>query len=324
MSPFYRVSAFTLLVIAAGLLSCTEARAETVDRIVANVNGQIILYSDLQNQIKVMAKSMPTLDVTDPTKKSRLEREVLTQMVRQKLADAEVERLKVVVSDLEVEQKLKEILDQNNSTMVQLQLNLKANGQTIEKFHDEIKKNMERDLLIERVLKSKVVISDSQVEAFLKSEKAEDTSSSQKVHLGLIVLPVGDKYGKPGDVEKTGREIVEKLKNGADFQTMARQYSKGPAAQDGGDLGYMAVEDLAPYIAQGLRNLKVDQVSGLVQGPGGYYIIKILGIDAKRVDKSDPTQREKVRRTLYEQEMNRKFEEWVHDLESKAFIQISL
>ena len=80
------------------------------------------------------------------------------------------------------------------------------------------------------------------------------------------MLPVGDEYGKPQEVEKTGHEIVEKLKGGADFKDLAKQYSKGPAASDGGDLGYMAPEDLAPFIAQGIHNLKKDQVSALLRG----------------------------------------------------------
>jgi len=324
MGPSHKSAVFTVFIIVAGVFSFAAARAETVDRIVANVNGQIILYSDLQKQIKTMSKNMPMLDVSDPAKRSQIEREVLIQMVRQKLADCEVERLKVTVSNPEVEQQLKEMLEQNHTTMAQLELNLKANGQSVEKFRDEIKKNMERDRLVERVLKSKVLISDQQVEAFLKGDKAEAASTSQKVHLALIVLPAGDKNGKPEEAEKTGREILDKLKNGADFQTLARQYSKGPAAEDGGDVGYMAVEDLAPFIAQGIRNLRQDQVSALVKGPGGYYIVKLLGVDSKKVDKTDPALREKARRTLYEQEINRKLDEWVHDLESKAFIQISL
>jgi peptidyl-prolyl cis-trans isomerase SurA len=295
-----------------------------VDRIVANVNGEIILYSELRQQIKVLEKNMPMLNVTDPAKKAQVERDVLTQMIRQKLADMEAERLKVTVTPSEVELRVKQILEQSHSTLTQLEINLKANGETLDKFRAQIKKDMERERLVERVCNSKVLIGDKQVEAFLSGEKGESASTSQKVHLGLIVLPVGDKYTKPEEAEKTGREILDKLKGGADFQSLAKQYSKGPAAQEGGDVGYMAGDELAPFIAQGIRNLRKDQVSGLVQGPGGYYIMKIFDIDSKKVSKSDSALREKVRRTLYEQEVNRKFEEWVHDLESRAFIQISL
>jgi peptidyl-prolyl cis-trans isomerase SurA len=138
------------------------------------------------------------------------------------------------------------------------------------------------------------------------------------------LLPAGDKSGKPDEVQKTGREILDKLKAGADFQTLAKQYSKGPGAEQGGDLGYMAADELAPFIAQGIRHLKMNEISGLLQGPGGYYILKVFGIDSKKVEKTDPALREKVRKTLYDQEVNRKFQEWVRYLESKAFIQISL
>jgi peptidyl-prolyl cis-trans isomerase SurA len=138
----------------------------------------------------------------------------------------------------------------------------------------------------------------------------------------LIILPVGDK--KPEEAEKTGREVLEKLKGGADFQDMAKQYSKGSTAQNGGDVGYLEPDEIAPFIAQGIRGLRKDQVSGLVQTPSAYYIAKIFDIASKKAAKSDPDVREKVRKALYEQEVNRKFEEWVHDLESRAFIQISL
>jgi len=310
--------------IAAVVFSCATARTEMVDRIVANVNGEIILYSELQEQVKMLAKQTPTLDLADPVKRSKAEHDVLVTLIRQKLTDAEAQRLKVAVTNPEVEQKLSQIMEQNHTNLAQFELVLKANGQTIEKFRERIKKDMERNRVMERVLMSKVLITDKQVEAYLSGEKGESVTSSQKIHLALILLPVGETFGKPAEVEKKGREILDKLKNGADFRNMAKQYSQGPAAQEGGDIGYMAAEDLAPFIAQGIQNLKKDEISALVQGPGGFYILKILDFNTKTVSKSDPDMREKVRKNLYEQEVNRKFEEWVHDLESKAFIEISL
>jgi peptidyl-prolyl cis-trans isomerase SurA len=324
MTSFNKFSALTACTILTLVLLCASASAETIDRIVANVNGEIILYSDLQRQIKAVEKTMPTLDVSDPAKKSQIEREVLTQMIQQRLADKEAERLKITVPSSEVELRIRQIAEHNHISVEQMEAELKAQGQSLEKFREEVKKEIGRQRLMEWFLKPKVLITDQQVDAYLRSEKGESASASQKVHLGSIVLPVGDKYGKQEEVEKTGREILDKLKAGADFKTLAKQYSKGPAAQEGGDLGYIAPEDVAPFIAQGLRNLKTGDVSGLVKGPSGYYILKIFDIDTEKVEKSNPALREKIRQTLYQQEMNRRFEEWVHDLESKAFIQISL
>ncbi len=86
----------------------------------------------------------------------------------------------------------------------------------------------------------------------------------------------------------------------------------------------MTSDEIAPFISKAIRDLKKGEMSDLVQGPGGYYILKVLDIDVKKLDTSDQTFREKARNYLYNQEVNRKFEEWVRDLESKAFIQISL
>jgi len=324
MGSFSKVAILTVCAIAVGLLAGSTAHAETVDRIVANVNGEIILYSELQEQLKLLGKYAPDVDLTDPAKKSQIEHDVLTQLIRQKLTEAEAKRLQVMVLHAEVENALSRMMEENHTNLAQLEVSLKANGQSVEKLRTQIKKDLERNRLMDRVLKSKVLITDKQVEDFLKGDKAGPATTTQKIHLGLIALPANEKSEKPEAVQKTGREILDKLKQGADFQAMAKQYSKGNTAKDGGDIGYMAPEELAPFIAKAIKDLKKGEVSDLVQGPGGYYIIKVLDVDTKKLSSSDPGTREKVRNYLYEQEVNRKFEEWVHGLEAKAFIQITL
>ena len=324
MGLLRKIAVFTVCAIAASLFGAQAARAETVDRIVANVNGDIILYSDLQEQLKVLAKYSPNLDLSDPVKRSQIERQVLNQMIQEKLADEEAKRLMVVVTNLEVEGVLTRMIQENHTTQAQLEGSLKANGQTIDKFKEQIKKDLQRNRLMERVLKSKIHITDQQIDDFLNSVRSGPATTSNRVHLGLIALPVDPQSGKPEAVEKTGREILDKLKHGADFQSMAKQYSKGHAAQDGGDIGYMAPEEIAPFIAKGIQGLKAGEVSELVQGPGGYYIIKVLDMDTRQLNPSDPGTREKAGKYLYDQEVNHRFDEWVRGLEAKAFIQISL
>jgi peptidyl-prolyl cis-trans isomerase SurA len=324
MGTFSKLATLTACIIVVGILSCSTAPAEVVDRIVANVNGEIILYSELQEQVKIMEKYAPNLDLEDPAKKAQVERDLLTDLIHQKLTEAEVQRLKVSATNSEVEGALSRILEQNHATLEQFEVSLKANGQSLDKFRERIKKDLERNKLMERVLKTEVVISDEQVDAFLNGEKGRAATTSQKIRLGLIALPAGDKNGSHEEVQKKGREILGKLKAGADFPTMAKQFSKGVAAKEGGDIGYMSPEELAPFISKAIKGLGKGEMSDLVQGPGGYYILKVLDIDTTKVNASDPALREKVRNYLYNQEVNRKFEEWLGDLESKAFIQISL
>jgi peptidyl-prolyl cis-trans isomerase SurA len=305
-------------------LPCGIVRSEVIDRIVATVNGEIILYSEVQQQLKIMERVAPDLKALDEQKKGQVERDVLNQLIRQRLTDAEVKRLKIIVSNTELDETVDQIIKENRTTRTQFENTLKQEGLTFEKFRDNVKKELERNHLLERILKMKTVITDQQVDAYLNANKPETLPAKVKVHLGLILLPVDPKGGDAKESEKTGQEIVGKLKGGGDFKSLAIQFSKGPSAAQGGDIGSLAPEELAPFIADAIKNLKEGDVSGLVRGPGGYYIIKMFGTDKQTASQVDPELREKVRRELFQKEVNRKFDEWVRDLESKAFIQNTL
>ena len=124
MNPFNKVATFTFCVIVAVALSCATARTETVDRIVANVNGEIILYSELQEQLKLQEKQTPSMDLSDAAKRSKAEHDILTQLIREKLTDAEIGRLKVLVTKPEVEARLSANCGAEPSNMAQFEQKL--------------------------------------------------------------------------------------------------------------------------------------------------------------------------------------------------------
>lgn len=323
---YWKLSIFLFCTIISASLSWGIARAEVIDRIVATVNGEIILYSEVQDQMKAMEKVAPDLKTLDAEKKAQVERDILSQLVRQRLTEAEVKRLKITISSGEVDQAIAGMMQDGHYNQSQFEAALRQEGLTLEKLRDNVKKEMERNRLLERVLKMKTVITDAQVDAYVKAPKTEEATGPLKFHLGTILLPVDQKTGNAKEAEKTGREILEKLKGGADFKDLAAKYSKGPTAAEGGDIGFLGPDELAPFISDAIKNLKGGEISGLVSGPGGYYILKVFEIDRQKVNinQSNQDQREKVRKELFQKEVNRKFDEWVRNLESKAFIQITL
>lgn len=322
MRALNKTALLFIFVIIHAFFARSTIAAEFVDRTVANVNGEIILYSEVQEQIKLVERFLPESKINEPANRVQVERDILTNLIRQKLTEQEVKRLKVTVSNAEVDNAVDGILKENKITLGLFERSLKENGQTLQKFREGLRKDLERNRLMDRVLKSKVVITEAQIDAHLKTGGGS-TATTEKLRLAVIFLP-DEKSAKAGEVEKTGREIIAKIKGGADFGKMARQYSKGPAAADGGDIGFMPPDELAPYIADAVKGLKKGETSDLVRGPGGFYLVHVSDLDRKIENKSDPAFREKVRNELYQQEVNRKFDEWVKNLESKAFIHISL
>jgi len=296
-------------------------RAESLDRIVAVVNDDIILYSELQDRIKALGRVAPQLKDLDPADRAEVERQVLQEMVRERLTAQEIKRLKISVAEREVDEAVKGIQKQNNLTEDQLKNALQQEGKTFEEFREEIKKEMERARLVERVLKSKTVITEKEIDAYLSSGQM---ASKERRRLAVIFIPEADPDEPQTGGERLVRDLYDRLKGGADFAQLAREYSRGPAAEEGGDIGYIESEDLLPQISKATHGLGVGAVTRPVKASGGYYIMKVLDVQREKQEAADSMSREKARRELFEKEINAKFEKWIQELQARSFIQITL
>lgn len=296
--------------------------AETVDKIVANVNGEIILYSELKVRMNQMERLSPDLKGADAAQQAQIEREVLKSMVYERLADQEMKKLKISVAPKEVDAAIEGIKRDNRVTDAQFEQALRQQGQTLEQYRETMRKQMERGRLLERTVKSKIIVTDAQVDAFLKSGQG---STKEKRRIAVIFLPAtADQPDKGASTQKLAADIHARIKAGEDFGKLARQHSKGPAADQGGDIGYVDASELAKPMEMATRNLRPDEVSEVVKAPTGLYIFKLVDVQRERLDASDPTVRDKARKFLMNQEMERKYADWILEIEKRSFIQITL
>lgn len=317
------------------LLCAGVAQGEKLDRIVAVVNGDIILYSEVQDGIKRMAKKSPEIKLDDPKTKKQVEGEILHQLIRERLTDQEAKRQKISVTEAEVDQALENVRRENRLDDTRFDQMLQEMGQTRAQFRDNIKREIQRSRLLERVLKSKIVITNEQVDQFLRTKGAPTaaaspaTSKREKRRLAMIFLPFpqGEGSKKSDEMEKLGKDIYSKLKSGGDFAKLAREHSQGPSAAEGGDIGFVATDELSPFIEDATRDLGKGEISKPVKTPQGIYILKVLD-SQKETASPAPSQagdsREAAYRFLYQKELSQKFDEWAKQLEAKAFIEISL
>ncbi len=306
-------------------LLAVHASANTLDRIVAVVNGDLILLSELQSRVEVVASESSELNLSNPVAREQVERAVLNQMVQEQLAEQEARRLNIKVSESEVNEAIASIKRENRFTDDQLEYLVQQQGLTMAQFRQDIRRQLERSRLVDRVFKSKTVITEDQVDAYLKSHPRAAGAAREKYRLAVIFLPFSsNSQDSHAQDRAAAQSILERLNRGQDFAVMAAQYSKGPAADEGGDIGYMAADELAPDISAAVRGLGPNEVSPVIEGAGGHYILKVLDVRREEMSLSQVEVREKVKRELFQQEVTRKFEDWVRDLESRAFVDIRL
>jgi peptidyl-prolyl cis-trans isomerase SurA len=273
-----------------------------------------------------LERSPRAVELQDPAQRMRIEREVLMGMIRQRLAEQEVKRLKITVSDHDVDQVLSDIKRENGFSDAQLQAALQREGKTVKDLREKIRQELQRSRLVERVVKSKTVITETQVDARLQDPRPAPVQVQGARRLAMIFLPVppGASSDRVKELDKLAQTIHRDLKAGADFGQLARRYSEGPGREEGGDIGYVSADELDPEIERALRGLAPGSASDVVRTPLGFYILKVGEAQQEKKSAGEPGLREKVRRELYQQEMAQKYEKWIKDLESKSYIQVNL
>lgn len=123
------------------------------------------------------------------------------------------------------------------------------------------------------------------------------------------------------DAERQINNLYEQLKSGKDFATMAKNYSLDAAsAVKGGDLGWVAEEDVVPAFAKAMQALPLHTVSRPVKSGFGWHLIEVL--ERKTVDDSYAYQRQHIRQYLEQRKLSEAVQNWKQHIRSDAYVKV--
>jgi peptidyl-prolyl cis-trans isomerase SurA len=247
---------------------------EPLDRIVAVVDDDVVLQSELDRQIsRVVSQYAQSPQQLPP--RDVLEHQVLERLILQKLQITRADSNGVKVSDAEVDQALTGLAAQNKLDLSQLRQAIQAQGMDYEQFRRNVRDELIVSRLRQRVVQSRVQVSDAEVDTLLKNGALH----RGQLHLGYILIALPD-GATPDQVEagkKKADETKQQIEGGMDFAAAAIRYSDAPNALEGGDLGWRNADELPPAFADAADHMSEGQVSPAIRGPNGFHIIKLLG-----------------------------------------------
>lgn len=311
-----KILAVTLLV-AAGLgLFAGPGAGEVVDRIVAVVNDDVITLFELEERKKTyLAERGMTEEQVPVDVRPKINEDVLDTLILDALTNQEVKRYHIMVPKTAVDREIQRIKDSNMFSDEDLVDYLGERGQTYEEFRKNITEELKKNFLIERLLRQKTVISDEKVMKYYEDHKKEFGGEVAR-HIQLIFLPY---IPSREDARVLANTILRRIAAGHNFSGLARIYSRGPGAENGGDLGLMKVAELREELDRATSAMAPGEVSSAIETPEGIYILKFLG--AKVVGRrSFADVKENIRWLLKKQELEKRFEVWYEELKAKAFI----
>jgi len=306
------------------LLLSPLSHGRIVERILAVVNDQMILQSDLE-RFKRSLKSGGFIDeslirLTDRKQLVADPKALLNHLIDERVLDYEVKKRNMEVTIERVEQEIRSITGRQGINRSQLREVLAERGITFADYQEFIKRSIERQALIEREVSSKIKISDEDVAAYYLKKKGPTKSQAFEFHLAhILFLP-----SNGGDAAAKDRadKVLSKLREGQVFEKLAEQYSEDPGFSQGGNLGTFKSGEMNIQIEKAVSGLNTGEISNLVETKTGVHIIKVL----KKTVTSDPeleAKTEEYRNILFADAFKRQFRNWLNQRRDEAAIRIN-
>jgi len=307
------------------LLAFAAANAELVDRIAAVVNDDIILESEVVQALDAFKLSLGQQGYTPNQQRQILTEQrsrVVAQMIDDKLTDQQVRRFNIEIEDKEVEMTIDRIQEANQISDDELRRALDMSGTSYADYKRQIKTKILRARLLNREVKSKIVITDSEVTAYYEANKARYAGSTKYdlQHILMRVAP-SDESVKRMQIRQQMEAIHRRLEQGEAFDKLAGLYSSAATASKGGRLGVFSEKSLTDQVRDALAGLEEKQFTEVLDTEQGYqifYIEKIVRSGGRTIDEVKP----EIQQKLYADIVDREFQAWLERLRQNSHIQI--
>ncbi|MCB2146494.1 MAG: SurA N-terminal domain-containing protein [Deltaproteobacteria bacterium] len=314
-----------MLVLVFATSATASAATEVLDRIVAVVNEDIILLSELRDRMEPYAQRIRQQGFDLDKERQmifKVREEMLNRLVDEKLTDQEIKRNDIQVDDAEIDSTIERIKAANTFTDEDLRRFLEQDQMTMEQYRQKIREQVLRTRLVNYQVKSKIVITEEEIRAYYDSHP-EIYGGKLRYHLRNILMRVPD---FSTDAEKqTVREQLQQIQSqidaGESFADLARTYSQSPAAADGGDIGEFAKETLSPQIQAALNGLTPGQATAVLDTDQGFQIFYVEAVN-RTEGKPLENVREEIHQKLFAEVVDKKFLSWLEDLRSRSSIKI--
>ena len=298
------------LVISASLFFAGLAAASITDRIIAVVNTELIMLSELKAEIAGEERRLQeTYRGAELQRRLRqVEYMGLTRMIERKLQLQTAKTKGVEVADDEVQRATME---------------LKRQGEKIDENNPADKKTVKEQLLLMRVVdrevRSGVMVTEPEIQRYYQSHQTRFLIPGEYRISQILIHRRARETDE--DTRQRATAVLTALKQGADFAELAVKYSDGPESMRGGNIGFVRQGELLPQIERALSALEAGQVTDTIETDDGWHIFRL---DEKRPPQFRPFAEVKteIQTLVYQQKTEDVYQVWLGDLKNKSFIEV--
>ncbi len=260
------------------VLPLTAMATTPLNHIVATVNDDVIMQSELDTRIAVVVEQLQKQQAQLPPE-SALKKQVLDRLILENLQLQMAERGGIRIDDETLNKNLRNLAKQNSMTLDQFRQVLEKDGYDYVAFRENFRNQLTMNRIRQQMVDNRVEVTEQEVDHLLASA-ASFNDQHREYHLAHILVSVPE-VASPEQVQAARQridDILARLKAGADFAQTAIAESDGQQALEGGDLGWRKTGQLPSFFSGVVGQLQKGRISDPIRSPSGFHLIKIVDI----------------------------------------------
>jgi len=270
------------------------AEAVSLERIVALVNDDVVLASELEAEITTVRRELERRNVRMP-QPQQLRRQVLERLIMQTLQMNVAERRGIRVDNATVDAAVRQVAERNGLSLAGLRDALSAEGLDMARFREQIRRDIVLNRLRQQEMNRRVDVSEQEIDQFI----ARNQEPGREYRLSRILIGVPE-AASPASIEAArdeAQQIVQQLRQGAAFARLATTASDARNALEGGDMGWRPASQLPASAREAVDTLAVGEITDPVRTPAGFQIYRL---DDQRGSEQQTVRQAQLRHILIE------------------------
>lgn len=268
-----KISTLIFCLTALGAQASLAQNTTTIDAIVAVVEEDVILRSELDKALSTVLQQFKSVNQPLPSR-AVLERQVLERLALVKLELQRADSGNINISDEEVNRSIGQVANNAGISVDQMRRTIESDNMSWAAFREDMRDELKTQQLKRLIVNNRVNVTETEIDIFLASQNL-NRGEYRLAHI-LISVPEGASPSQVQAAREKIETVEQELRTGAvDFSTAAITYSDGQYALQGGDLGWRPADEVPTIFAEQISEMKPGDVSRPMRSASGFHLIKI-------------------------------------------------
>ena len=256
--------------------SCAIFAAQKLDSIVAVVNDDIVLKSDLTTRL-VKVQQQFTNDQTNMPDLEALTSQVLDQLIIENLQLQLATKKGVYIADPSLDLAIERIAKNNGLSLPELAQAIADTGETMVQFRAKIRQELTINEIQASSVNRRIRISEHEIDRYLASNQGQQLADTE-YEIGHILISLSAQPdAQELEIAKEKLNAINSaLEQGIEFSSVAATHSDALNALKGGNLGWRKGSQLPELFAEPIKTMSTGEVSSPIRNGSGFHVIKLI------------------------------------------------